>query len=163
MAATSLADLFAFELHFEDAAKVFLAAGVGIDVFVSAESDDFVTPRLEVEFTAGEGELPWDAPITSVPALGAGEFRKYTGELTARIITDSSAGQTRANHFDYVAKTRVALLRSQDSWDATTLPYYDLRWIRQVSTMRFADGDFQVTALSYEIKFGIRDDAFPTS
>jgi len=163
MAATDLPDLFQFEKHFEDAAAVFLFEGVGIDVFASAYTDDFTTPRLEIQFTSGEAELPFDAPITSVPALAAGEFRKYSAEFFVRIITDPTAGQTRDDHFEYVGKTRVALLRSQESWDETTLPYYGLKWIRQTATDRDVDGDFQVTSITYEIRFAIKDDAFPTS
>ena len=163
MAATTLSDLLQFEKHFEDAATTFLAADVGITVFVSAEISDFVTPRLEIEFVSGEATLPVDAPITSVPALSAGEYRKFDAEFTVRIVTDPTAGQTRANHFSYVGLTRAALLRSKDNWDSSTLPYYDLRFIRQTATARETDGDFQISAISYEIKFGIRDDMFPTS
>lgn len=163
MAASSLSDLYQFEKHFEDAAKVFLEADVGIDVFVAGDFDDFVTPRLEVQFTAGEAELPIDAPIISVPALAAGEYRKYTGDLELGVITDPGAEQTRANHMSYLGLTRVALLRSKDNWDTTTLPFYDLKFIQQVATSRMADGDFQITTISYLVKFAIRDDAFPTS
>ena len=163
MAATSLEELFQFEPHFEDAAKVFLEADVGIDCFISADFDDLVTPRLAIEFTAGEATLPFDDPIVSVPALAAGEFRKYVGDFAVQIVPDPGAGQTRATHFTHVGKTRVALLRSKANWDSTTLPFYDLKWIRQTATERFADGDFQTTTLTFEILFAIRDDAFPTS
>ena len=163
MAASSLPDLYQFEKHFEDAAKTFLESDVGIDCFVSAEVADFVTPRLEIEFTAGEAELPIDDPITSIPELAAGEYRKYTGDFIATIITDQTAGQTRANHFLYVGKTRAALLRSKAKWDSSTLPYYDLKFIRQTGTSRETDGDFQISSIAYEIRFGIRDDMFPTS
>lgn len=163
MPASSLADLFQFEKHFEDAAKVFLEADVGIDVFVSGDFDDFITPRLEVEFLATEAELPDDAPITSVPALAAGEYRKYVASIIVRIVTDPSAGQTRDDHATYVGKTRASLLRSKDNWDPTSLPYYDLKFIRQSGMDRMADGDFQLSAIDWEIRFAIRDDAFPTS
>ena len=163
MPASSLPDLLQFEKHFEDAAQTFLATDVGITCFVSAEISDFVTPRLDIEFVAGEAELPIDDPITSVPSLASGEYRKYAGEFLVTVVTDPTAGQTRANHFLYVGKTRTSLLRSNDNWDSSTLPYYDLKFIRQTATSRSTSGDFQITEISYEIRFSIRDDAFPTS
>ena len=163
MAAPDLSTLYQFEKNFEDAAVTFLESAVGIECFASASLDDFVTPRLNIEFAVGEAELPLDAPITSVPALAAGEYRKHAGEFIVSIITDPTQGQSRATHFSYVGLTRVALLRSQASWDSTTLPYYDLKFIRQTGTLRETDGDFQITAINYQIRFSIRDDAWPTS
>lgn len=163
MPASSLSDLFQFERHFEDAAQVFLAADVAIDVFVAGDFEDFITPRLEVQFTAGEAELPLDDPIISVPALAAGEYRKFFGALEINVVTDPSAGQTRSNHMDFLGLTRVSLLRSKANWDPTSLPYYDLKFIQPMSTDRMAEGDFQITTLGYLMKFAIRDDAFPTS
>mgnify|MGYP004452050731 CR=1 FL=1 len=192
MAATSLSDLYQFEKHFEDAAETFLTTEVGIDVYASISGENFVTPRLEIQFISGEAELPDDAPITSVPALSLGEYRKYGGEFEVRVITDAAAGvgdpsailmedgygilmedgfnilmeiggQTRAPHFNYVGKVRASLLRSADNWDATTLPYYGVKFLRQAATSRETDGDLQITTISYEIKFSIRSDAFPTS
>ena len=163
MAASSLPDLLQFEKHFEDAATTFLTADVGITTFISAEISDLVTPRLEIEFISGEAELPIDDPITSVPSLSAGEYRKYTGEFMVTVVTDPTVGETRANHFLYVGKVRTSLLRSEDNWDSSTLPYYDLKFIRQIGTSRETDGDFQITTISYEIRFAIRDDMFPTS
>ena len=163
MAAPNLPTLYQFETAFEDAAVTFLETAVGIECFPSASQDDFVTPRLAIEFTTGQAEMPIDAPISSTPALALGEYRKHTAEFNVAIVTDSSQGQTRAQHFGYVGKTRAALLRSQTNWNASTLPYYDLKFIRQSGTIRETDGDFQITAISYEIRFSIRDDAFPVS
>lgn len=163
MPAASLSELYQFELHFEDVAKDFLASAAGIAAFTTFDFDDFTTPRLEVQFTSGGAELPVDDPITAVPALAEGEFRKYDAALDVQIITEPGAGQTRANHFAYVGAVRVALLRSSTNWDTDTLPFYGVRWIRPSATDRQADGDFEITILSYELKFGIRVDAFPTS
>jgi hypothetical protein len=162
MAAPNLSELYQFEKNFENAAVTFLESAVGIECFPSVSTEDFITPRLIIEFATGEAELPVDAPITSVPALALGEYRKHSAEFIATIVTDPTAGQTRDNHMDYCGLTRVALLRSQSNWDTTTLPYYDLKFIRQVGTLREVDGDFQITALTYQIRFSIRDDAWPT-
>ena len=163
MAASSLADLYSIELHFENAAETFLEADVGISVFAQASGEDYVTPRIEIQFLALEATYPDDAPITSVPSLALGEFRKYSGTFEARIVTDDAAGQTRANHFAYVGQARATLLRSADNWDASTLPYYGVKQIRQTGTSRDTDGDLQVTTVTWEVLFSIRSDAFPTS
>jgi len=163
MGAANLQTLYQFEKAFEDAAVTFLESAVGIEVFPSASLEELVTPRLDIEFVTGEATLPVDVPIVSSPALSLGEYRKHDAEFTVRVVTDPTAGQTRDQHFTYVGKTRVALLRSQDNWDSSTLPFYDLKFIRQIGTTRETDMDFQVTTISWEIKFSIRDDAFPTT
>lgn len=163
MGAANLQTLYQFEIAFEDAAVTFLESEVGIEVYPSASLEDLVTPRLDIEFITGEAVIPVDAPIVSSPALALGEYRKHDAEFAVRIVTDPTAGQTRAQHFTYVGKTRVALLRSSDNWDATTLPFYDLKFIRQTGTIRETDMDFQITTITWEIKFSIRDDAFPTT
>jgi len=163
MGAANLQTLYQFEKAFEDAAVTFLESEVGIDVFPSASLDDLVTPRLDIEFTTGEAILPIDDPIISSPALSLGEYRKHDADFSVRVVTDPTAGQTRADHFSYVGKARVALLRSSDNWDASSPPFYDLKFIRQTGTARSTDLDFQITTISWEIKFSIRDDAFPTT
>ena len=161
--ASSLQDLYQFEKHFEDAGKTFLESATGISVFTSASGDDFVTPRIEIQFTTGEATLPDDAPITSSPSLSQGEYRKHDAQFEVRIITDGTQGQTRSAHFEYVGEVRVALLRSSSNWDSTTLPYYGLKFIRQLQTSRETEGDFQMTTLVYQIFFSIRENAFPTT
>ena len=161
MPAADLQTLYQFEKAFEDAAVTFLESEVGIEVYASASLEEFVTPRLDVEFTTGEASLPVDAPIISDPDLDLGEYRKHNASFNVTVVTDPTAGQTRAEHFTYLGKTRVALLRSSSNWDSTTLPLYDLKFIRQAGTTRQVDGDFQLTTISYEIKFSIRSDAWP--
>jgi hypothetical protein len=162
MAAPNLETLLQFEKHYEDAAKTFLEDGVGIGCFTSASDDNFETPRLEVAFVLGAATEPVDAPITSVPSLPQGEYRKYDAELTVQVITDGTQGQTRADHFSYIGKVRKELLRSSDNWDSSNLPYYGTKDLRPSGTERFTEGDFQVTALRYAIRFSIKADQFPS-
>lgn len=161
MPAANLSTLYQFEKNFEDAAVTFLESEVGIEVYASATLEEFITPRLDVEFTTEGATLPVDAPIVSDPDLDLGEYRKHDATFTVTVVTDPTAGQTRAEHFSYVGLARVALLRSSANWDASTLPLYDLKFIRQAGTTRQVDGDFQLTTISYEIKFSIRSDAWP--
>ena len=161
MSASTLWDLYSFEKHWEDAAKTFLEAEVGIDCFVQASAENFVTPRLEIQFITGEATFPDDAPISSVPTLPEGEYRKHDASFEVRVVTDDALGQTRAKHFEYLGKVRATLLRSADNWNTTTLPYYGMKLIRQMGTSREVDGDLQITSVTWSIKFSIRSDAFP--
>lgn len=159
--ADTLADLYSFEKYFENAAVTFLEAATGVQVFASASLEAFVTPRLEIGFRAMEAMQPVDAPISG----GLEEYRKYTGNFEATIVTDSSVGtpQTRTFHLDLVGKVRAALLRTEPNWNATTLPFYGVKLIRQVSMDRTADGDLELSLLSWDVFFSIRDSVFPTT
>lgn len=159
--ASSLSDLYAFEKYFENAAVTFLEAATGVQVFSSASLETFVTPRLEVGFRAIEATQPVDAPISG----GIEEYRKYAGNFDATIITDSSVGgtQTRAFHLELVGKVRAALLRSQPNWNGTTLPFYGVKLIRQVSFDRTSEGDLELSLITWDVLFSIRSSAFPTT
>jgi hypothetical protein len=159
--ASNLADLYAFEKHFEDAAVAFLETATGVEVFGSASLESFVTPRLEIGFRAMEAVQPVDAPIDG----GLQEYRKYQGNFEATVVTDSSVGspQTRAFHLELVGKVRAALLRTEPNWNATTLPFYGVKLIRQVSMDRTADGDLELSLLTWDVFFSIRDSVFPTT
>ena len=159
--ANSLADLYCFEKYFENTAVTFLEAATGAQVFASSSLETFVTPRLEVGFRAVEATQPVDAPISG----GIEEYRKYSGNFEATIVTDSSVGgtQTRAFHLELVGKTRAALLRSQPNWNGTNLPFYGVKLIRQISFDRTSEGDLELSLITWEVLFSIRSTAFPTT
>ena len=159
-AATSLAELYAFEKYFENAAVTFLEADTSVDTFPSASLEDFVTPRLEIEFRAMEATEPVDAPITG----GIEEYRKYEAQFDCRIVTDATVGgtQTRAYHLELVGKVRASLLRSATNWNASTLEWFGVSLIRQVAFDRETDGDLQISTLQWEVLFSILSDAFPS-
>jgi len=159
--ATTLADLYAFEKYFEDSAITFLEADTGVEVFASASLENFVTPRIEISFRAMEAIEPSDSPIS----LGLDEYRKYQGVFEATMITDSSVGgtQTRAFHLELVGKVRATMLRTKPNWNGTTLPWYGIKLIRQISFDRTTDGDLELSMLNYDVYFSIRDTAFPTT
>ena len=159
--ASSLAELYSFEKYFEDAAVTFLEAATSVEVFASASLENFVTPRIEISFRAVEAVEPVDAPIS----LGLEEYRKYQGVFETTIVTDSSVGgtQTRAYHLELVGKVRAALLRTASNWDGTTLPWYGVKLIRQTSMDRAADGDLELSVVTWDVFFSIRSNAFPTT
>jgi hypothetical protein len=159
--ASTLAELYTFEKYFEDAAVTFLEADCGVEVFASASLENFVTPRMEISFRAMEATEPVDAPISG----GIEEYRKYSGVFEATMVTDSSVGgtQTRNFHLELVGKARASLLRSATNWDATTLPWYGVKLIKQVSFDRTTDGDLELSLLSWEVLFSIRSTAYPTT
>ena len=159
----NLPDLFSFELHFEDASVEFLKSETGVEVFPSASDSDLITPRIEVLFQSQEAELPNDDPIVSDPALNLAEYLKHTATFQVSVVTDSFLEQSRSVHHSLIGKIRTSLLRSSSNWNGTNLPYYDLKFLRHLSSFREVDGDLFRTTMIYEIKFAIRGDAFPVS
>lgn len=159
--ANSLADLYSFEKYFEDVAITFLEADTGLDVFASASLESFVTPRIEISFKTLEAVLPVDAPIVNDLV----EYRKHQANFDVTIVTDSSVGdpQTRQFHLEAIGKVRASLLRTASNWNSTNLPFYGVKFIRQSSMDRATDGDLELSILSYDIFFSIREDAFPTT
>ena len=159
--ATDLIDLYQFERHFEDASVSFFTSETGVSVYPSPSDLDLETPRIEVMFNVQDAELPNDSPIQTNPSLSLAEYRKHNALFQVGIVTDTFLEQARDDHHELVGKVRKALLRSSDNWNRTSLPYYDLKFIKHQSSFREVDGDIFRTSLSYEIKFSIRDDAFP--
>jgi hypothetical protein len=157
VSAPDLETLFKVESAYEDSGKTFLESDVGISAFVTGESADFVTPRLEVMFTLGEAIEPASDPL---PNLAQGEYSKFNGSFTVTVITDPTVGQTRSDHIGYMAKIRVALLRSSTNWNSTNLPYYDTKYIRPLETTWSVMGDLLFTTMPYQIQLAIRDDAW---
>jgi hypothetical protein len=159
MTAIDLPDLYSFELHFEDSAKLFLESATGSIVFVSGSQEDLVTPRIEISLDGVEAELPNNAPLNN---LDYAEYTNHTATFIVAIVTDQFLEQPRLTHFDLVGKVRSELLRSSENWNKNNLPFYDLKFIRQSTTLRDVDGDFMRTEMNYDIRFAIRSDAFPT-
>jgi hypothetical protein len=161
MRATSLNDLLSFEKHFEDASIQFLSDASGVACFPATGNDYLITPRLEVIFNHNGAELPNDAPIESDPELGA-EYLKHEGVFEVAIVTDFALEQARDLHLALVGTVRKELLRTSSNWNQENLPYYALKFLRPSGSSRDTDGDLQRTVLSYDLKFLIRSDAFPS-
>tara|TARA_R100000655_G_scaffold44273_1_gene80907 strand:+ start:9447 stop:9929 length:483 start_codon:yes stop_codon:yes gene_type:complete len=159
MAATDLNDLNNFEEHFESAAVTFLNSDVGITVTRTVVEDDLVAPRIEVQFFVEQANEP--------PAMRNGggssstiDYRSFAGTFSARLITDNATGGA-GDHATYRSKMRTALMRSGSNWGSTNLPYYGVKLLRPSATDYDVDGDMNISTLSYELVWEIRDDAWP--
>ena len=159
MAAPDLESLYKFESEFEIAAVAFLNTATGITVNRTIQTTDLETPRIEVRFELGAAQDP--------PTMRGGgasptaiDYRAYDAMFSADILTDNAVGRA-ANHFVYRATVRVAMMRSADNWKASNLPYYDLKYLRPSGENYSTDGDFNLTEMSWELIFEIRDDAWP--
>lgn len=168
MAAPDLETLLDFETNIEDAAKTFLETDTGLtatSIFASLDQDDFVNPRLEVMFELGEASDPPDKIKNGTTDI---EYRKYSGVLTVRVISDKAVSGTTAFHRTTRAKVRASLLLNADNFTtlddggpATILPYYDIKYMRPTGTTFSVDGDLAVSDLTYQLHFAIRNDAWP--
>lgn len=160
MAAPDIETLLDFEVQFEDAAETFLNTAVGIAIFGTLSTTDFTLPRIDVKFMVGEGKEPV-APRGGGASSSTLEYREYDATFEASVWTDNTVGQT-SDHASYRRKLREALLRSGTNWNSSNLPYYDLKYLRPISNDYETDEDLNVSILTYEVKFEIRDDAWPT-
>jgi hypothetical protein len=159
MAATNLADLHNFEVHFESAAETFLNTATGIQTVGTVSETVLQTPRTECQFQLEGGTSP---PILhgDGAAPNTEDFSEYEGLFLVRVITDNAVGQA-ANHATYRSQIRSALLYSAANWDATTLPYYGIKWLQPTTCTYLTDADFNVTELSWAVRFEIRTNAWP--
>jgi hypothetical protein len=159
MAASSIADLHTFEEHIESAAVTFLNTATGLDVYRSNSEADYTTPRIEVKCEVGDA---YDAPAErgNGAAPTTIDWLAYTSTFVISISTDNPVGQS-ADMVTYVGQVRAAMLRSEANWDSSTLPYYDVKELKPISTSQDADGDYNQTELSYLLIFEIRQDAWP--
>ena len=159
MAASSIEDLLNFEAHFESAAVTFLNDEISIDVFGTLSDSELTTPRIEVQMEVGTSVFHSLREGGSSPT--AKEYTDYDAIFSVRVLTDNAVGQA-GNHATYRAQCRKMLLHSATNWDGTTLPYYDLKWLQPADSTYSTNEDFQVTDLTWNIKFAIRDDAWPS-
>lgn len=159
MAASSIADLHTFEEHIEAAAVVFLNTATGLTCYRSNSEANYTTPRIEVKCGLSDA---YDAPAErgggASPTLI--DWVAYSATFTITISTDNPVGQS-SSMATYLGQTREAMMRSDANWDSTTLPYYDVKELKPISTSQDADGDFNETELSYLLIFEIRNDAWP--
>jgi len=160
MAATDLADLHNFEYHLETAAVTFLNSQTGLTVFRTVTDDTVITPRLEVVAHVTEA---LDPPILRGGGASPSteDYTEHKAIVLVRVVTDNPRGQSD-DHAGYVANCRVALMLSASNWDSTTLPYYDLKYLRNTGASREVDGEWNITGLEYELTFEIRRDAWPS-
>ena len=159
MAAPDLETLYKFEFAFESAAVTFLNTATGISVFRSVIEDVLDTPRLEVRMDVGDAI---DPPVTRDGGASPTtiDYRAYNALFTVIVITDNAVGQA-ADHGTYRAQIRETLMRSATNWDSSTLPYYDVKYLKSGGDNYSTDGDFNVTEMGYSLIFGIRSDAWP--
>jgi len=159
MAATDLNDLNNFEYHFETAAVTFLNTDVGITVTRTVVEDTLNTPRIEVQLMM-EGSNEPVAPRNGGASSSTLDYRSFGATFIAKLVTDNATGGA-PDHATYCAKMRTALMHSADNWDATTLEYYGVKYLKPEAADYEVDGDMNITQLSYTIIFEIRDDAWP--
>lgn len=159
MPASSIADLHTFEEHIESAAVTFLNTATGLDVYRTNSESDFTTPRIEVTCEIADAYEPPAARGGGASSTTV-DFLAYTSTFSINIVTDNSVGQSGSMK-TYLGEVREAMMRSAANWDSTTLPYYDVKELRPVSSSVLVDGDLNESSLQYGLTFEIRRDAWP--
>jgi len=159
MAAPDIETIYDFETHFESPAVTFLNTATGISVVRTVVETDLTTPRIEIRFEMHDALDP--APLRGGGAsAGTIDYRAFNANFFATVVTDNATGQA-ADHSVYRRQVREALSLSGTNWTTVNNPYYDLKYCRPIATDYEADGDFNLSTMSFAIVFGIRDDAWP--
>jgi hypothetical protein len=156
MSAPDLETLFDFETQFENAASGFLSNIA--TCFTMLDQSSMTTPRLEITCEIGEAVDPPDPKETGSAEL---EYRKYEATLNVDVVSDGSQSGSESFHRSQRAKVRAAMLRNASNFSSENLPYYDVKYIRPLRVQYSMDGDLLVSGVSFQIKFAIRNDAWP--
>lgn len=162
MAASSLQDLLNFEPHFEGAAVTFIGAALsGYQVVGTLTESELQTPRVEINLQVGSATLPVTRRQGGA-SPNTQDFVQYDSLFNVRLVTDNTVGQTLDEHSLARAKLRELFLYSATNWDSGNLPYYDLKFIQPLESQYLTDDDFNVTEMTWMLKFELRDDAWPS-
>mgnify|MGYP003118881703 CR=1 FL=1 len=90
------------------------------------------------------------------------DYAAYKAVFMCRVVTDNPLAGSADDHVAFLAKCRASLLRSGTNWNSSNLPYYDLKYIRNVGMNKSVDGDLNISQLDFDITFEIRNDAWPS-
>lgn len=161
MPASSVQDLLNFEVHFESAAVTFIGSALsGYQVVGTVSDTDLETPRVEVSLEVGAGRMPVTRRQGGA-SPNTKDFVAYDSFFHARLVTDNAVGQS-GDHALARAKLRELFLYSGTNWDNTNLPYYDLKFLQPLEAQYLTDEDFNVTELTWNLKFEIRQGQWPS-
>lgn len=163
MPAPDLETLLDFETQVEDATLEFLRADLDLpsgQIYRAGDQVDLLTARVEVMFEVGEAQ---DPPVQRSSADPTLTYREYVGNLQVRVVTDAAENNTIALHRKLRAQTRAALLINATNFDSENLAYLDIKYMRPSGTTRETDEDFFVSEMGWDIRFAIRNDAWPSS
>lgn len=165
MAADSVTELLDYEFNFEDAAKTFFEASApsGYQVVHSLSETNLQTPRYEIRLEVGDAEHPIDTRRGGANPSNQ-DFVRWSATFYCRVITDNAVGQSEGvqGHTKARAIARKIMLSSEGNWNGTDLPYYRLLEIRPMACIYLTEMDFNVTEMTWDIKFEIKPDAWPS-
>lgn len=161
----SIENVLDFEWHFEDAAEGFFNDDKpsGYQVVHSLSETNLQTPRYELRLEVGDAEYPIDTRRGGENPSNQ-DFLRYSATFYCRVITDNAVGQSagQSAHTEARAIARKIMLSSQGNWNDTNLPYYRLLEIRPMACIYLTEMDFNVTEMTWDIKFEIKPDAWPS-
>lgn len=165
MPATSKVQIYAFESNFEKAVQSVLQSAGLLDTFIQGQDATLPESRIEVMFSSGEAMN--QAILTDRSLV----YDFFDGMLSLRIVTVRPEDQpsliagVRSLHEEWCARVRMLLEERASPFTTSNLPYYTVRTIRQTATRRDLDPRWleDFTQLVFQLQFGIRSDAWPTS
>jgi hypothetical protein len=170
MPISSVLDLYDFEGQMEAAGKSILTAAFGgvtppltPQILISRDSDTEEVPRLELSFTPG-------AALDQMTAWGQANPKQvpaaYLGQFEARIVTGRPQDNAKIApiHGILVGATRFFFSAGAKLFTDVNLPYLQILLMlpgpTKVQQQDHKEQD--ETVLTFDVKFAIRNDAWPT-
>jgi len=149
-------DLYRFEDYIESAAASILRRQ-GIATFIQQSTEDLSTPRVELQFTVGGAVEHYNFRESDTQPF----IDRWSGNLVAGVVTARSID--RSAHRGIRSKVRRLLAQWESYNTDLLLPYHELvRCIEGSSSPIIRpETDEDVSQITFEIIFGIRDGAWP--
>lgn len=159
--ATTLQELFQFEVHLDTLFKIRLTAA-GVTTYTPQDTDDELTlPRVQVTSVSGEAQV---GPFKVGATTGNNYHTIYEFAVRCRVITQRG---DKATFRSYLGKVREVM---QKTWRVEVGDSAELALIepcRQLNTgLEIDDGDhkdYDIAEPTFAGTFRIRDSAFPSS
>lgn len=160
MPASSLTELYAIERHVAAAAETIIGGALTIPAYANRAPDLKARPRVEClvsEVARASDQMVIDAGNTP-------RYCHYSGQLRVRLVTLRSETDAAA-HGAFVAQIRATIDPALQTFDAPTLPYYDMLSMEETGTAADTDDaeDTDITEVTIAFELGIPPGEFPVA
>ena len=157
--ATAWETLYRFEDYIEAAAKTILTARNVTTVYIQQDTTDLVTPRASLQFVVGGAIEHYGMRASD----GQMFVDRWQGRLTVEVATARNVN--KSSHSAIRSKVRQYLGQWGLFRTDALLPYHDIARVFEgpSSPIIRTEEDEDVSQISFEIIFGIRSGAWPTS
>ena len=157
--APDIQTVYEFEDQIEPAVAAFLNSLTGATVEIQQGSDNLQTPFFEVQLVMGQDKEHYQ-PVVRTDTTPDLRNDLWDASLRVTLVTNRQLNQSQ--HRKLRGQARASLYNF-NNWQASALPYHELKWIKSASsTPTVQEGEnFDVSQMTFDILIGIRPGAWP--